>query len=294
MGLLVTIFVHPVYKSSVTLLPQRDQSSANTLMNQLSGIVGMSMDSDDTLEDLYRTILHSERLLSPLLSESWPSSVSKDHPTLYEVLGLSVGSTERDTLLCKFKAIEILTGGVVQFERDKSNGFMKLSVELKNDPVLVQAVASRLATDLDSFLTGYHSQHASTQRQFVASRLDTITSELRLAEQELAGYVEANRFYKSSPELLRRYEELNRTVLAKHSVWVELSGQLEMARIREHDRQYRLDILDDATVPMRPVRPNKSIYCLMGALLGVSLAMAMVANRGTLAVNRMDRRGNAD
>ena len=294
LGALVSLVVPPVYESSVTLLPQRDDSSANTLMNRLSGIVGMSVSDDDTLEDLYRTILHSDRLLTPLLSESWPSSVSPEPTSLYAALGLSTGATDRDTLETMAKAVEKLTNTVVQFERDKSNGFMKLSVELKHDPVLVQAVASRLASDLDSFLADYHSQHTSRQRLFVASRLDTIASELKLTEQVLADYVESNRMYNDSPELLRRYEELKRRVHAKHSVWVELSGQLEMARIKEHDRQYRLNVLDLADLPAHPVSPKASIYGLMGALLSLSSAMVLVANGISLPEFRMGRQGNAD
>jgi len=174
-----------------------------------------------------------------------------------------------DTLKIRDKALHRLGNNVIAFHRDRSNRFMIISAELKDDPLLAKSLASEVATSLDDFLITYHTNHASEQRAFISTRLEAVELELADAESVLTEFELTNRGYLESPQLKRRHSELERHVASKNAVWIELSRELETARIDEHRRLIRINILDDARLPTKAVRPSKAIFAFFGAVLGL-------------------------
>ena len=281
LGLILSLLIAPVYRANVTLLPQRDQASGGSFLNQLSGVIGISMQENGSLEDQFGQILHSDQILDSLLSREWHTDRQLEPITLYSALGIDTGSSSRDSLRARSTALKRLRRSIISFRRDKLSGFMEVGVEFPRDPALAKEMANQLANALDDFLVTHHTSRATRQRTFIAARLDTVTNELVEAERQLASFINANRSYQSSPELLRRYQELERRVSAKNVVWVELSRQLEMARIDENRRQVRIDILDSADMPTRPFRPRKLVYCLTGLVIGLLVGLLVALHRKT-------------
>ncbi|MBU0742287.1 hypothetical protein KKG45_08995 [bacterium] len=269
LGLLLAFLLPSVYRAEVTLLPSRDRELNSALLSQLSGFVDINAPRAESLEDLYRQIIRSDKILEPLLDKSWQSSLSDDPVSLYQALGLDLQGSRMDTLRILDKTLRMLSDDVIAFHRDRSSGFMIVSVELAKDPLLAKGLVSEVTTSLDEFLITFHTSHAAEQRAFIGTRLETVALELADAENMLTEFELANRGYLESPQLKQHHGELERHVASKNAVWIELSRQLETARIDEHRRLIRINILDDARLPIRAVRPNKAIFAFFGAVLGL-------------------------
>jgi len=273
LGLLLAYLLPSVYRAEMTLLPNRDQDVNGALLSQLSGFAGLNVPGDESLEDLYRQIIRSDRLLAPLLGKTWQSSLFDDQVSLYTALGFDLQGTIADTLRVEEKALKKLSKDVIGFHRDRTSGFMTISAELVEDPLLAMSLVREATTALDEFLITYHTSHAAEQRVFISARLKEVAHELSMAESALAEFELANRGYLESPHLKQRHSELERFVASKKAVWIELSRQLETTRIDEHRRLIRINILDDARLPIMAVRPSKATFSFFGAVLGLLMGL---------------------
>ncbi|MBC8366204.1 hypothetical protein H8E52_02220 [bacterium] len=86
--------------------------------------------------------------------------------------------------------------------------------------------------------------------------------------------MDRNQLYAQSPKLLQGQQRLQREVETLATVWTQLRGQLELARIEEADQKPSLKLLDAARPPAKRSNPRYVLNAIFGALLGLVLAGA--------------------
>jgi len=94
-------------------------------------------------------------------------------------------------------------------------------------------VTNRIAEALDNFIRTKRKSYSSEQRQYIEKRLGQVKDSLNYAENRLMSFKEKNRTISQSPALILEQTSLSRGGELLNAVYLELSKQLELAKIDE-------------------------------------------------------------
>ncbi|MBC8424939.1 hypothetical protein H8E07_12515 [bacterium] len=286
LAFLLSFLMPTIYTARATLLPEQDNADA-ALLSQVALFTGLSLGKEASFEQLYFKIVTSDRLLDEAIAHDWSTDDDAETYALYDALSVDRGDGEdrhaRHDLRKKLRE-DVLT-----LVRDAQTGFITLSASVPGDPVLAAALANFMVERLDAFNLEHRSAKAVEQRTFVEERLDISRAALDAANGVLTDFVSANRSYRSSPELLQRYTDLERETQAELTVWTELRRQLELAKIDEHKQLGTITVLDRASAPDRRSSPRRGLVAAVGILVGAVLALAFLLLRETAAGIRTRR-----
>ncbi len=135
-------------------------------------------------------------------------------------------------------------------------------------PALAAGIADEFVHRLLLFNRDSRQSQAKSRRVFTESRVHEAEGALTEAEAALRGFYERNRSFDKSPAL--RFEEgrLRRQLDIRQDLYLSLSRELELARIREADESPVLTVIEPALVPTRKSAPNRS-----RTLIGVAVVM---------------------
>ncbi len=266
------------YEAAVTILPRNAPTSALGIVGQFAGLDLPDTEAPAAQELHYREIVVSNRILDPLVDRKWKLSGAPDSVSLYEVFGIELptaGGDERRRAEAKLK--QKLRKKVVKFSADRTDGFMTVSTQVKGDPALAAELANAIVAELDSYNLEVHKIRSSQIREFLESRVDESSAELRTAEDKLTGFVVQNQRYDGSAILLEEYRRLLREVQAEAAIWTQLRSQLAGARVEELKSMPSVQILDRASPPVRPVWPRPIAVLALSLVLGVFIGVILVA-----------------
>ncbi len=263
----LSFLIPPQYRAHVTILPSLDTQD-QSLLARYGSLVNVPIQGTFTIEDFYPTILKSDALLDPILEAD--QSIFGPDQSLYDILNISRDNT--DSTLAARRLKKVLRESVLSLLADKSTGVMTLSALLPGDPKLSAVLANSLADTLGSFIETFSILKTRDQLQYVQRRVDEVSNELEMAEEDLAAFRETNRVVNTSPQLRMIDARKERHTQALKSVWIELVRQLEIAKVDDHRERFRLDILDRAIPPLHKAKPQRAIMGVIGSILG---AMAM-------------------
>lgn len=274
-GALVVSFLLPArYVATVTILPRQSGASVPFLQNLAMFGLPSSV-SAESLEGHFGRIVESDRVLDAIIATRWedPAGGSPhDLATLLDRHETDASGTSPSSAKLK----RYLRTRVISFDRDKLEGFMELRVTVPRHPWLAAALADSLTAQLGRFMLEYRSGKAHEQAQFVEARERETERALAAADDALTRFIQTNQAYAQSAPLAQEYRRLNREVTSLTSVWSDLRGQLELARIESNNRKQPLDILDRARVPSERAWPRHKLSAIIGLLLGMVAWVALV------------------
>ena len=260
-----------VFTAQVTMLPQK-QAGSGGLLGQIAAFTGRVTTDGGTYETLYHEIIHSDRIIDMLLERTWDSEKLGKPSSLFKIFHLNEPTDDsQESRIATFRMKQLLRNKIITFHRSKLNGYMKLKVNIPEDAALASEMANFLVDRLDEYNRRFMVGKAGLQLDFIGSRLSSVELELAQAESALTEFLQTNRGYSSSPMLLQQHGELKREALALTSIWSELRRQLELARIEAQKESISVDILDRASIPVRPSSPNRLQIVCFGAFLGFML-----------------------
>jgi uncharacterized protein involved in exopolysaccharide biosynthesis len=157
---------------------------------------------------------------------------------------------------------------------------------------LAAAVNRRLLELLNEFnLTSRQSQ-ASAERQFTERRLGEVRRDLREAEDRLQGFLQQNRDYRNSPQLLFQFNRLEQDVMMQRQVYSTLAQAFEQAKIEEVRDTPVITIVESPEVPVRPDPRRLALYAVLALVAGMAVGAALSIVRD--AVVRSGREAGGD
>ncbi len=112
---------------------------------------------------------------------------------------------------------------------------------------------------------------AAAERRFIEHRVEQVRSEFRAAEDDLQNFLQNNRAFQNSPELLFQHDRLQREVSMQQQVFTNLMQSYEQARIAEVRNTPVITVVEKAEVPVMSDRGGLRIRILIGAFLGLLL-----------------------
>ena len=168
--------------------------------------------------------------------------------------------TKEDRGLFKFLA------QVLSIEVDDQEGLVSISVELSDR--MVAAQLAQAATDLlQSNIIAFKSQSARNNLDFIESQFESKRQEFEEIQDSIAVFKDQNLNITSSlyQNQLTRLES-QFTVIS--SVFQELAGQVEQAKIQVNKDTPIFTIIEPVSVPLERSKPKRTITVIIWTFLG--------------------------
>jgi uncharacterized protein involved in exopolysaccharide biosynthesis len=213
--------------------------------------------------DLLREVSQTEyRFATPA-----GDSLAGDLAALLRVRGATPAETERRAIGRLASLIDVTTS--------RDAGLVRLRV-LTPWPELSVLVNRRVLGLVDTANQVRMQSQAGAERRFVEKRLEEAREELEQAEQAQERFLQQNRQYASSPQLLVEFGRLQRRVDLRQQLYVTLALAYEQARVDEVRDTPQLIVIDQPEGSARPAGSrvmDALMWLLIGSVLGVMLAL---------------------
>lgn len=261
-ALAVAFLVADRYTTQASFRPQGSEASASQLM-ALAGQFGINVPGggEEASPAFYAELLTSREILRR----------AADREYAIEGLGMvhlvDLLEIEEDTeALAVEEAIEELRDHHVRIELGRESGI--LTVEVTTEwPELSKALTERLLDEIQVFNLETRRSQAAAERVFIEARVDSAQAALLGAEASMESFLQANRRYEDSPELIFQQERLQREISLRQQVYTSLVQALDEARISEVRDTPVITVLQ---APFLPPGPDDRLW-LLAIALGVAL-----------------------
>ena len=284
----VTLVLPRSYTSVTTFMPQASQGK----FAQLSGLAAefgfnVSASEPAASPSFYAFLLQSRELLRTAVRTTYDLPVK--------------GTTKRGTLLEWYRpdgdtpaqreeaAIDRLRRDL-RAATDGETGTVQLKVRNRS-PRLAFEITSRLMELVSDFNLQKRSSQAAGERKFVEGQVKEAGGRLQAAEDRLKSFLQQNREYRTSPQLLFEYDRLFRAVTMQQQVYSSLAQAFEQARIDEVRNTPVLTLVDPPNLPAEPDRRWLLAKALVAALLGAMIGAFVALLRDFLGRTAAEARG---
>jgi len=164
---------------------------------------------------------------------------------------------------------------------ESNTGVYSIAI-LMEEPQLSADIANYIYELLLEFYANDYLESARRNKEFIADRKLEVLEKLELAEENLKEFRQRNRKIVESPHLQLEFGRLQRDVALQTQIFLTLSEQLELAKIKELNNKPTIDILDKAIPPIDKKQPSRTKIVLMCMLLGVGMGSVFVLTKATL------------
>lgn len=296
-GLVVAFSIPKEYSTSVTLAPETGAKSGSGGMGALAAMAGINLGSssgEDALSpELYPDIVSSTPFLTGLFDVKVVDQKGKLDTTLYDYLdehqrgpwwGVIISAPFKalgwvvslfkdepdvngDAKLDPFKLTQdeaAIADGLSQrisVSVDKKTGVTTLAVTMQ-DPLISAAITDTVMRCLQTYITDYRTNKARHDLAFTEKLHKEAEGNYYAAQQKYARYSDGNQdivlqSYRTETERLQ-----NEMSLA-YGVYNQMAQQLQMAKAKVQEITPVYTVVQPATVPLKPAKPNK-IMILIG------------------------------
>ena len=275
-----TLLVAPTYTARATFAPQSGQGPQ--ALAGLAAQLGVSVPTGDAAQSpsFYADVLRSRELLSEVAYKTY-EVVENERPRRATYVEISKAKGT-DSLQRRDDAIRRLLRQVSANVTQKT-GVVNMTVRA-NSPQLALQLADQLLAALNRFNLERRRSQASEERRFTERRLDELRDELRGAENRLQNFLQRNRDFRNSPELVFQNDRLAREVTLREQVYSSVAQSFEQARIDEVRDTPVITVVERPDMPVRAdtrqLTARLVAALVAGAVLGVLLALVRHRLRG--------------
>ena len=298
LGVILAVVSPTKYTASSTFVPQLSEGQINSPLGGLASLAGINLSAimgsqpQDISPSLYPQIAESIPYRLALLDakvgsndtsfrkyvldqSSWVSilSILKKYtiglPGLLlnnqnDADGTTVSSlfqvTEEDRGLFDFLA------QVLSIEVDEQEGLVSISVELADR--MVAAQLAQAATDLlQSNIIAFKSQSARNNLDFIKRQYKTKRQEFEQIQDSIALFKDQNLNITSSL-YQNQLSRLESQFTVTSSVFQELAGQVEQAKIQVNKDTPIFTIIEPVSVPLKRSKPKRTMMVVIWTFLG--------------------------
>lgn len=259
-------------------------SRASGQLGGLAAQFGLNLGGGDAASSpqFYLDLLESKGILWPIAQKSY--TVKSDTAVVTGDLIRIFNIKDPRPIVRRAKVIEALKGAISSTSSLKT-GVITVLVHSGNPDLAVQ-IATNLLAEVNVYNLARRQEQAAGERAFVQRQMDEKRAELRQAEGELRSFLEGNRLYVASPELILEKNRLQRQVDMRNSLYSSMLQAYESARIEEVRDLPVISVLEPPEVPIQPDARGGLKKTLMGLLIGFALGVVIAFVRDKLAQNK--------
>lgn len=254
----------PYYQSTVTILPE--YGSKSNMLSQLSGLASLAgvKVGDAAPTEIYQNLIFSETVLYNVMYSKYKTDEYPDSINLIEYFEMN--ETDNDPEVQKrknfLKLFENLSNIRVSSGVDRMTKILNITVTMP-EAQLSADVANKLVESLDLYIRTQRKSNATEQSFYIEKRTEQVKDSLTAAENLLKKFREQNRITSQSPNLLLEQGRLMRNVEILQTVFVELTKQLEIAKIDKIKDAPVLNVKEFAKNPVKKAGPKRALSLIM-------------------------------
>jgi uncharacterized protein involved in exopolysaccharide biosynthesis len=297
LGIILAVVSPTKYTASSTFVPQLSEGQTNSPLGGLASLAGINVSAimggqpQEISPSLYPQIAESVPYRLALLDATVESNTSFRDYILSQSGGVAIlpllkkytiglpglllnkqtdNNENLDTSLFQIteqdKDLFELLAQVVSIEVDDQEGLVSISVEFADR--MVAAQLAQAATDLlQSNVIAFKSQSARNNLDFIESQFESKRKEFEEIQDSIAIFKDQNLNITSAlyQNQLTRLES-QFTVIS--SVFQELAGQVEQAKIQVNKDTPIFMIIEPVSVPLERSKPKRTIKVIIWTFLG--------------------------
>ena len=296
-GLIVAFSIPKEYSTSVTLAPETGGKSGGGSMGALAAMAGINLGAssgEDALSpELYPDIVSSTPFLIELFDVKVKDQEGKIDTTLYAYLekhqrgpwwgvvtsapfralgwvvslfkdkeeeGGEAAKTDPFRLTRKEAAIAGALSGRIAVSVEKKTGVTTLSVTMQ-DPLISASLTDTVMRCLQNYITDYRTNKARHDLAFTEKLYKEAKDNYTSAQSKYASFVDANQniiLLSFRAEQERLQNEMN----LAYNIYTQVAQQLQMAEAKVQEITPVYTVVQPATVPLRPAKPNKMMILI--------------------------------
>lgn len=284
---LVTLLRPRTFTTTATFLPHVSAEQRSRLAS-VAAQFGFALPAADPGQspDFYVNLLESAHILGSVVEQLYtlPARDEGSGPvsgTLIELLEVR-GATET---VRREAAIRRLRG-MLTARAQRETGMVEMEVRTRW-PTMAAAITERLLEAVNSFNLQTRQSQAAAERRFIETRLAEARIEQRRTEDSLQAFLQRNRQFASSPQLVFEHDRLQREVSLRQQVVVALAQSYEQARIDEVRNTPVITVVQRPVVPALPDRRRLASKALVGVVLGGLLGLFVAFGRELVRQTRV-------
>ena len=300
----VVALVSPVsYTATSTFMPQLSEGRSSSSLGGLASLAGINLSAvmgglpQEISPSLYPQITKSIPYRLSLLKEPvGPNDISVRTYILENASGPSVLSTIKKytigltgrlfarsdnedynsessllTINDEDRDLFAYLDGVLTIEVDENEGLVSLHAEL-NDRVVAARLA-QAATDLfQRNVIAFKSQSARNNLDFIERQFESKRQEFEKIQDSIAIFKDQN-LNITSTLYQNQLTRLESQFSVTSTVFQELAGQVEQAKIQVNKDTPIFTIIEPVSVPLERTKPKRSLIVVIWTLLGGLLAV---------------------
>jgi uncharacterized protein involved in exopolysaccharide biosynthesis len=213
-----------------------------------------------------------------------PAILRKAVETQYNVPG-KAGGMKRLTLIEFYEAgdtehMKAWQQAVLDLQGDivasvnRQSGVIQVTVTSLN-PVLAEQIAKRLLEIVTEFNLSARRNRAAEETRFVGDQLETARRDLLAAENAMQDFLNRNRVWENSPNLVFQHDRIERNVAMRQEVYTSLLGAHEQSRIDALRDTPLLTLIDHPEGSAQPKARGTVVRSLLVWGFGVALAAVL-------------------
>lgn len=279
----------PEYTSKAQFAPEvRNPLAVNPSLLGLASQFGVNLPSQGAQSpQFYAEVLQSREVLEALLETRFPPITSPgDTAPLVDILHIN-GKTDSRRLESGVKALNKR----IAVRVDPRTSIVEVEVDAPGRE-LARDVAARLLELLNDFNLRRRQTQAGARRRFAEQRLAAADSALRVIEDHMRDFYQANRLWQSSPALTFEEARLRRELALRQELQSMLSREVEAARLDEVNDTPLLTVVDSPSLPQRKSKPLHLLIAIAGFVVGGVFSSAIALGLGT--IEQMKEEGHPD
>jgi uncharacterized protein involved in exopolysaccharide biosynthesis len=316
-GLFLSFANPKIYKSDVKLLVETGTSSMfSGLLRQFGGLAGLSLGNTSEKEPIHPEIYPDIVMSMPFLLELMAEEINlsdQSRMTLRDYLDTRMKNsvtgfiksytielpwkiagwlqknpegviTERVSdyskpLVLSWDDYELARdlSGNISFSEGETEEVFTISV-FTQDPLVSAEVANLIAKKLSAYILDYRTQKAREDMLFIEARFDEARQKYAEAQHKLAAYLDKNKNIILQSVQVEQ-QNLQSEYNLNFEIYSTLAQQLEQSRLKIQEKTPVFKTIDPAKVPVKKIKPKRSLIMTGMLLLGIIAGSALVLFR---------------
>lgn len=279
----VTGVMRPLgWTTSARFTPQAGTSQGGSRLATIAGEFGIDIGGGQgTSQSLqfYAQLIRSREILGEVAADRFEvgDTLAVDgrgviRGTLAEILEI-----EADQASVRRAAAIGWLNGALNESIDPASNIIEVSITTPW-PDLSEQIGDHLLDRVNEFNLQTRQSQAAEEREFVEKRMELAREELRASENALERFLQNNRRFQNSPELVFEHDRLQRSVTMRQQLYTSLAQSYEQARVEEVRNTPVITVIES---PMRPIAPNSRrlrlrfvLGAIFGTVFGILLGVA--------------------
>lgn len=289
---IIFAFSQPKEYTSQVIFTSNSEKSSMANMGMLASLAGINMvqDSGEGIQpSLYPDVLESTTFIKELFNipvadeENGIKTSYSDYllnytkKPWYKFKGFSSKKLELDPdhnidnnrYISKLEMYLISTiKHSYSIDVDKKSNLIKFSVTTQS-PEISAILADSITAALQNFVIDWKLKKAYNDLENSELLLNQATDKYEEASSNLADFMDKNKNVVSA-QYARREKELQNEVDLTYAIYIQMSKQVQMDKIKIQDQKPVFAILQSSLIPLNASAPNKKLYVVAFAVFGLA------------------------